>query len=107
MSALEAAHVRGIGHRDIKPDTSSRSRSEHARRDPHEDPRLRIAKLMARGPVEIEDEGRRDPGSPAYMAPSQCKGGIEVDARGISTRSAAILFELSSVGPPFAPEGDG
>ena len=109
LSALEAAHLRGIVHRDLKPDNVFLVPDAGA-------PggfRIKIldfgiAKLMGdqHGPRH-KTRGGTILGTPAYMAPEQCKGGMEIDARTDLYAVGCILFELLTGRPPFEAEGGG
>ncbi|MEO8707248.1 MAG: serine/threonine-protein kinase [Kofleriaceae bacterium] len=109
LSALEKAHVMGVIHRDIKPDNI------YLVRDPMAPGAIRIkildfgiAKLMGdRGASKQKTKGGAILGTPAYMAPEQCKGGVEIDARADLYAVGCILFELLTSRAPFVAEGDG
>jgi serine/threonine protein kinase len=111
LSALEAAHLRGIIHRDIKPDNL------YLVRDATAPGAIRvkildfgIAKLLDPQDQRTGAKGKTKNailGTPAYMAPEQCKGGGEIDARADLYAVGCILFELVVGRPPFVAEGDG
>jgi eukaryotic-like serine/threonine-protein kinase len=109
LSALEKAHVMGVIHRDIKPDNI------YLVRDPTAPGAIRvkildfgIAKLMGeRATGKHKTKGGAILGTPAYMAPEQCKGGVEIDARADLYAVGCILFELLVARPPFVADGDG
>jgi len=113
LSALEAAHVSGVIHRDIKPDNI------YLVRDPGAPGAMRvkildfgIAKLVgdqigASGLPRAKTKGGSILGTPAYMAPEQCRGGVEIDARADLYAVGCILFELLAGQPPFMGEGGG
>ena len=111
LSALEAAHLIGIVHRDLKPD------NVFLVRDPSAPGAIRIkildfgiAKLvgdqLGTNP-KLKTKGGSILGTPAYMAPEQCRGGDEVDARADLYAVGCILFEMLTGRPPFVAEGGG
>jgi serine/threonine-protein kinase len=116
LAALNATHVVGVVHRDLKPDNI------YLVRDAGAPGGIRvkildfgIAKLI--GDPLSQPHGPRGPrpktkggsilGTPAYMAPEQCKGGAELDARVDLYAVGCILFELLTGRPPFVAGGDG
>jgi serine/threonine-protein kinase len=94
-AALEAVHAQGIVHRDVKPSNVLVTRDGHVR-------------LTDFGLARALDSSRFTAtgsalGTPAYMAPEQCKG---QDAGPASDLYAlgAIAHELLSGRPPFQAE---
>ena len=114
LAALNATHVVGVIHRDLKPDNI------FLVRDPGAPGAIRvkildfgIAKLIPTQPG-APIAGRRPRtrnmilGTPAYMAPEQCRGpGFELDARADLYAVGCILFELLTGRPPFVAAGEG
>jgi len=118
LSALEAAHVHGVIHRDIKPDNLFLVRDSSA-------PGAIRVKVLDFGIAKLIGD-RVDPqawsrgdhlsgsktggailGTPLYMAPEQCRGGVEVDARADLYAAGCILFEMLVGRPPFDAETGG
>ncbi|MCX5745497.1 MAG: serine/threonine-protein kinase [Proteobacteria bacterium] len=112
FGALDAVHVRGVVHRDLKPD------NVYLVRDRSAPGSIRI-KLLDFGIAKLVDERAGNPGklktkggtilgTPAYMAPEQCRGGTaEVDARADLYSVGCILFQMLTGRPPFLAEGSG
>ena len=89
--ALDAAHARGLVHRDVKPGNVLIAEDEHA--------------YLADFGVSVElDAPRAHPGSPvgtvAYLAPEQIEGAT-VDGRADQYALACVLFECVCGEPPF------
>jgi len=113
LSALDATHMVGVIHRDLKPDNI------YLVRDTGAPGAIRvkildfgIAKLVGTSPAaqrtpRPKTKGGSILGTPAYMAPEQCRGGVELDARADLYAVGCILFELLTGRPPFVGGGDG
>ncbi|MCE9576498.1 MAG: serine/threonine protein kinase [Deltaproteobacteria bacterium] len=108
VGALAAAHAAGIVHRDLKPD------NVFLVRDPDvpggERPKLLdfgIAKLADLQPSARATRTGVVLGTPTYMAPEQCRGASNVDARADLYALGCILFEMLAGRPPFAGESAG
>ena len=109
LAALNATHVVGVVHRDLKPDNI------FLVRDPGAPGSIRV-KILDFGITKLigdrfgarpQSRGGTILGTPAYMAPEQCRGGLEVDARADLYSVGCILFELLTGRPPFLGSGDG
>ena len=109
LAALNAAHAVGVVHRDLKPDNIFLTRDTAA-------PgaiRVKvldfgIAKLIGdQVTAKAKTKGGAILGTPAYMAPEQCRGGVEIDARADLYAVGCILFELLVGRPPFVADGGG
>src|SRR5204863_2702948 len=92
-SALDAAHARGLVHRDVKPSNVLLDLNEHVY--------LADFGLSRR----LEDEGAlagagRSVGTPAYLAPEQIEGQA-VDGRADVYALGCLLFECLTGEPPF------
>jgi len=111
LAALNATHLVGVIHRDLKPDNI------FLVHDPGVPGAIRIkildfgiAKLTGRSLAAHPGRPRTKNmilGTPAYMAPEQCRGGTELDARADLYAVGCLLFELLTGRPPFVASGDG
>jgi hypothetical protein len=91
--ALDAAHAKGLVHRDVKPSNVLLDASEHVY--------LADFGLTRR----LEDQGLqagegRSVGTPAYLAPEQIEGGL-VDGRADVYALGCMLFECLTGSVPF------
>lgn len=97
-SALAAAHARGVVHRDIKPE------NVYLVRDP-EVPGGERAKVLDFGIAKAEGVNVTAPGAlvgtPAYMAPEQCRPYHEVDARADVYSLGALMYRMVTGQPVF------
>jgi hypothetical protein len=93
-SALDAAHAKGLVHRDVKPSNVLLDETEHVY--------LADFGLTRR----LDDRGTlitdgRSVGTPAYFAPEQIEG-TPVDGRADIYALGCVLFECLTGAPPFA-----
>jgi eukaryotic-like serine/threonine-protein kinase len=97
--ALEAAHRQGIVHRDLKPDNIWIAVPQHGESfakllD------FGIAKLMGEGDAKSKTQTGTMMGTPAYMAPEQCRG-EGIDPRTDIYALGCILYEMFARRLPF------
>jgi serine/threonine-protein kinase len=101
LSALAAAHQRGVVHRDLKPENVFLSRREGMRP---------IPKLLDFGISKAEDieDTMADPtavlgavGTPYYMAPEQARGDRAIDYRVDLWATGIVLYEGLTGQRPF------
>lgn len=100
--AVQAAHAHGIVHRDLKPENVflvSDSDMPHGVRVKVLD--FGVAKLRANGPIDRTASALLL-GTPAYMAPEQCRGAASVDHRADIYAIGCVLFEMACGRCPFA-----
>jgi eukaryotic-like serine/threonine-protein kinase len=107
---LGSAHEKGIIHRDLKPENVFLLGDDAA------PARLRI-KVLDFGVAKLtEPAGAGVPamtnpnaliGTPAYMAPEQCKGAVYVDQQSDIYALGIILFEMACGRTPFVGPGFG
>jgi serine/threonine-protein kinase len=109
LAALSAAHVVGVIHRDLKPDNIFLTRDTGA-------PGGIRVKILDFGVAKLitdvvgpptKTKGNTILGTPTYMAPEQCRGGGEIDARADLYATGCILYEMLIGVPPFVGEGGG
>jgi protein kinase-like protein len=93
-SALDAAHVKGLVHRDVKPSNVLLDASEHAY--------LADFGLTRRLDEQGGSAGEgRSVGTPAYLAPEQIEGG-SVDGRADVYALGCLVYECLTGETPFA-----
>lgn len=96
--ALAHAHDHGIVHRDVKPS------NVFLTSDGEGEERRLVVKIVDFGVASAEDARLTRTGAiigtPAYMAPEQARGDIEIDARADIYALGATLFEMVSGRPP-------
>jgi tRNA A-37 threonylcarbamoyl transferase component Bud32 len=105
-AALGAAHLRGVIHRDLKPDNI------FLLDDAALPCGLRV-KVLDFGVAKLSDAaGARTRagtivGTPKYMAPEQCRGEAGLDHRADIYSLGCIMYELAAGRPPFIGSGAG
>jgi len=92
-AALDAAHAKGLVHRDVKPSNVLLDAGEHAY--------LADFGLTRHFSEGSGAGGSRSLGTPAYLAPEQIEGG-SVDGRADVYSLACLLFECLTGTAPFA-----
>ncbi|MCG8424002.1 MAG: protein kinase [Proteobacteria bacterium] len=102
LDAIEAVHAKGFIHRDLKPSNIFVSVAPRA------------AKLIDFGlakPTTAVIESAADTkagtvlGTPAYMAPEQCQGLIDLDCRADIYAVGVVLYEMWTGRTPFVGTG--
>ena len=103
LRGLEAAHARGVVHRDLKPDNVFLT----PRPDAPDAVKLLdfgIARMRQEGADAVEQRLTKEGaimGTPAYMAPEQLRSERDVDARADLYAVGVLLYEMLSGRPPY------
>jgi len=97
-AALDAAHARGLVHRDVKPSNVLLDENEHVYLADFGLSR-RLADPGGHG------EGGFSVGTPAYAAPEQIEGG-EVDGRADVYSLGCLMYECLTGQPPFERDSE-
>jgi Protein kinase domain len=93
-NALDAAHAKGLVHRDVKPSNVLLDASEHVYLAD-----FGLTRRLDEQAGRIGDD--RSLGTPAYLAPEQIEGG-PVDGRADVYSLGCVLYEGLTGEPPFA-----
>lgn len=105
-SVLAAAHAKNIVHRDLKPDNVIMVKDPEA-------PGGERAKVLDFGIAKLAEEQNLKTqagsvlGTPAYMAPEQCKGASGVTDKSDVYALGVLMYEMLSGQIPFQGEGLG
>jgi serine/threonine-protein kinase len=99
-ASLAEAHARGIVHRDVKPENLFVTRAADG---------TELLKVLDFGIAKVSDasldatltQGGWVGGTPAYMAPEVCEGGV-ADPRSDLYSLGAVLYFMLTGAPPFA-----
>ena len=94
-SALEFAHRKGIGHREIKPENILFHEREAMLAD------FGIALAVQESATNRLTGTGLSLGTPQYMSPEQATGGRNVDARSDLYSLASVLYEMLVGEPPL------
>ena len=109
-AALVAAHEKNVFHRDLKPDNIMLVPDPESEIPGRERVKLLdfgIAKVVeaepANSPHSVQPKTSTDVvmGTPRYMAPEQCKGGVQIDEKADVYSLGVMLFEMIAGRPPF------
>ncbi len=102
---LEATHVEGITHRDLKPDNI------FLVRDTELDSGERV-KILDFGIAKLNTTGMTSTsagamGTPSYMSPEQWRSSAKVDGRADAYSLGCVIFEMACGRPPFLADSIG
>ena len=100
LLALNAAHIKGIVHRDLKPDNIFIVRQQNA------PPKIKlidfgISKFIEGVGGEKLTQTGSVMGTPAYMAPEQARGSVDLDHRADIYSMGVIFYEMLTAKLPF------
>src|SRR3954468_10734544 len=97
-TALDAAHERGLVHRDVKPANVLLTPTDHAYLTD-----FGLTKRVGEGSTQVSQPGGWV-GTLGYVAPEQIRGG-GIDARADVYALGAVLFHALTGEPPFSADG--
>ena len=109
-AALSAAHEKNVYHRDLKPDNIMLVPDHDSEVPGRERVKLLdfgIAKVAQSdepgSPHSAQPKTSTDVvmGTPRYMAPEQCKGGVQIDDKADVYSLGVMLYEMVAGRPPF------
>jgi tRNA A-37 threonylcarbamoyl transferase component Bud32 len=92
--ALDAAHAKGLVHRDVKPSNVLLDGDEHVYLAD-----FGLTRPFGESPAQAGDG--RSLGTPAYLAPEQIEGSV-IDGRADVYSLGCLLYECLTGEPPFA-----
>jgi hypothetical protein len=96
LDAVEAVHARGFVHRDLKPENIFLAEDRAILID------FGLARALSRNaPGPALTLAGTVLGTADYMAPEQCEGNDDVDARADIYALGVLLFEMLTARPPF------
>ncbi|MBX3229063.1 MAG: response regulator [Labilithrix sp.] len=102
LSALHAAHEKGVVHRDVKPSNIMLSADDRGGIEP---------KVLDFGIAKLTTQDKSDLtvtssliGTPQYMPPEQAFGKKDLDARADQFSAAAVLYQMLTGRPLYSGE---
>ena len=107
-TSLQAAHNKGVIHRDLKPDNiflvgdPAVTGGERAKILD-----FGIAKLSTEEPGSMKTRTGMVLGTPVFMSPEQCRGTGEIDHRSDIYSIGCVMMTMLTGLPPFHGEGSG
>ena len=107
-TSLDVVHRNGIVHRDLKPENlfvcldPAVPGGERAKILD-----FGIAKLSGDEPGKLKTRTGVLMGTPHYMSPEQCSGGLEIDHRSDIYAMGCVMFAMLTGRPPFDGQGAG